>query len=145
MYDCITDVDPILKDIIKDCGNCFCAFDNRATEAEKEAPVQELMGMVGEMMWSDGGAYFSDTIYKNMEKSLKKRTEVPKKIYTDPLNKEIKQVEKEYTHKSQQEQEEKIKGLKIKYDEQIKNLREEAERSILLEDLNGIMRLFSKI
>ncbi|XP_021548613.1 GTPase IMAP family member 7 [Neomonachus schauinslandi] len=145
LSDYIADADVTLRNIIQECGNRCCAFNNRATEAEKEAQVQELLGLIDEMVWSKVGAYFSDDIYKDTEEKLNQKAEVLKKIYTDQLNNEIKLVEREYAHKSQQEREAKIKALKMKYDEKIKNLREEAEKGIFAEVLNGIMKVLSKI
>ncbi|XP_042782984.1 GTPase IMAP family member 7-like isoform X1 [Panthera leo] len=133
-----------LRNIISECGNRYCAFNNRASEAEKEAQVQELVELIEKMVQSNGGAYFTDAIYEDTEKRLKQREEDLKKIYTDQLNNEIKLVEKEYAHKSQEEREEKIKWLKMKYAEQIKNIRKEAEMGLFRDGSNGIMRVLHK-
>ncbi|XP_046953517.1 GTPase IMAP family member 7-like [Lynx rufus] len=145
LSDFLADADVKLKNIIRECGNRCCAFNNRASEAEKKAQVQELVELIEEMVESNGGDYFTDAIYKDTEKRLKQREEDLKKIYTDQLNNEIKLVEKEYAHKSQEEREEKIKWLKRIYDEQIKNIREEAEKGIFEHVLDGIRRVLSKI
>jgi len=145
LSDYIAGADVSLRNIIQECGNRCCAFNNRATEAEKEAQVQELLGLIDEMVWSKVGAYFSDNIYKDTEEKLNQKAEVLKQIYTDQLNNEIKLVEREYAHKSQQEREGKIKALKMKYDEKIENLRVEAEKGIFAEVLDGIRKVLSKI
>nr|XP_025849601.1 GTPase IMAP family member 7 [Vulpes vulpes] len=145
LSDFIESGDVKLKNITKECGDRYCAFNNRAKEAEKEAQVQELVELIEQMVQSNGGAYFSDDIYKDTEERLKRKAEILKKIYTDQLNKEIKLIEKEYAHLSQKEREEKIKALKMKYEEQIKNLREEAEKGIFGDVLNSIMRVLSRI
>uniref|UniRef100_A0A8C8XSL7 AIG1-type G domain-containing protein n=1 Tax=Panthera leo TaxID=9689 RepID=A0A8C8XSL7_PANLE len=141
----LADADVKLRNIISECGNRYCAFNNRASEAEKEAQVQELVELIEEMVQSNGGAYFTDAIYEDTEKRLKQREEDLKKIYIDQLNNEIKLVEKEYAHKSQEEREEKIKRLKMKYAEQIKNIRVEAEMGLFRDGSNGIMRMLSQI
>ncbi|XP_046953468.1 GTPase IMAP family member 8-like isoform X5 [Lynx rufus] len=145
LSDFLADSDVKLRNIISECGNRYCAFNNRASEAEKEAQVQELVELIEEMVQSNGGAYFTDAIYKDTEKRLKQLKEDLKKIYTDQLNNEIKLVEKEYAHKSQEEREEKIKLLKMKYAEQIKNIGEEAEKGLFRDGSNGIMNVLSKI
>ncbi|XP_030164649.1 GTPase IMAP family member 7-like [Lynx canadensis] len=145
LSDFLADSDVKLRNIISECGNRYCAFNNRASGAEREAQVQELVELIEEMVRSNGGAYFTDAIYEDTEKRLKQREEDLKKIYTDQLNNEIKLVEKEYAHKSQEEREEKIKLLKMKYAEQIKNIREEAEKGLFRDGSNGIMNLLSKI
>ncbi|XP_004430683.1 PREDICTED: GTPase IMAP family member 7-like [Ceratotherium simum simum] len=141
----IAAADVKLRNIIQECGNRYCAFNNRADEAEKEAQVQELVELVEKMVQNNGGAYFSDAMYKDTEERLKRRAEDLKKIYTDQLNNEIKLVEQEYADKPQQEKEEKIKLLKMKYDEQIKDIRQEAERSIFQDVFNRIMMTLSTI
>ncbi|XP_045648299.1 GTPase IMAP family member 7-like [Ursus americanus] len=143
--DYIAEADVNLRSVIRECGNRCCAFNNRGTAAEKEAQVQELVGLIEQTVWRNGGAYFSDDIYKDTEERLKRKAEVLKKIYTDELHKEIMLVEKEYAHKLQQEVEEKTEALKVQYDEKIKNLREEAERGIFAEVFNGIRRFLSRI
>lgn len=143
--DYIAEADVNLRSVIRECGNRCCAFNNRGTEAEKEAQVEELVGLIEQMVWRNGGAYFSDDIYKHTEERLKQKAEVLKKTYTDQLHKNIMLVEKEYAHKLQQEVEEKTKALKMQYDDKIKNLREEAERGIFAEVFNGIRRFLSSI
>ncbi|XP_047684044.1 GTPase IMAP family member 7-like isoform X3 [Prionailurus viverrinus] len=144
LSDFLADADVKLRNIISECGNRYCAFNNRASEAEKEAQVQELVELIEEMVHSNGGDYFTDAIYKDTEKRLNQREEDLKKIYTDQLNNEIKLVEKEYADKSQEEREEKIKWLKRIYDEQLKNIREEAEKGIFEHVLDWIRRVLSK-
>ncbi|XP_019295472.2 GTPase IMAP family member 7-like isoform X2 [Panthera pardus] len=145
LSDFLANADVKLRNIISECGNRYCAFDNRASEAEKEAQVQELVELIEEMVQSNGGAYFTDAIYEDTEKRLRQREEDLKKIYTDQLNNEIQLVEKEYADKSQEEREEKIKWLKRIYDEQLKNIREQAEKSIFEHVLDEIRKVLSQI
>uniref|UniRef100_A0A2K5MXG6 GTPase, IMAP family member 7 n=2 Tax=Cercopithecinae TaxID=9528 RepID=A0A2K5MXG6_CERAT len=131
LSDFIADADVNLKSIVQECGNRCCAFSNssQTSEAEKEGQVQELVELIEKMVQCNKGAYFSDAIYKDTEERLKQREEILRKIYIDQLSEEIKLV-KEDEHKSEAEKEEKIKLLKIKCDEKIKNIREEAEKNI---------------
>ncbi|XP_044908934.1 GTPase IMAP family member 7-like isoform X1 [Felis catus] len=145
LSDFLADSDVKLRNIISECGNRYCAFNNRASEAENEAQVQELVELIEEMVQNNGGDYFTDAIYKDAEKRLRQREEDLKKIYTDQLNNEIKLVEKEYADKSQEEREKKIKWLNRIYHEQLKNIREEAEKSIFEYVLDGIRRVLSQI
>ncbi|XP_058579845.1 GTPase IMAP family member 7-like [Neofelis nebulosa] len=145
LSDFLADADVKLKNIIRECGNRCCAFNNRASEAKKEAQVQQLVELIEEMVKRNRGAYFTDAIYEDTEKRLRQREEDLKKIYTDQLNNEIQLVEKEYADKSQEEREEKIKWLKRIYDEQVENIREEAEKGIFEHVLDVIMRVLSKI
>ncbi|XP_026308536.1 GTPase IMAP family member 7-like [Piliocolobus tephrosceles] len=146
LSDFIADADVSLKSIVQECGNRCCAFSNsnQTSEAEKEGQVQELVELIEKMVQCNKGAYFSDAIYKDTEERLKQREEILRKIYTDLLSEEIKLV-KEDEHKSEAEKEERIKLLKIKCDEKIKNIREEAEENIFADVLNRILQILSKI
>ncbi|EHH17849.1 GTPase IMAP family member 7 [Macaca nemestrina] len=146
LSDFIADADVNLKSIVQECGNRCCAFSNssQTSEAEKEGQVQELVELIEKMVQCNKGAYFSDAIYKDTEERLKQREEILRKIYIDQLSEEIKLV-KEDEHKSEAEKEEKIKLLKIKCDEKIKNIREEAEKNIFADVLNRILKMISKI
>uniref|UniRef100_G1MKN3 GTPase IMAP family member 8 n=1 Tax=Ailuropoda melanoleuca TaxID=9646 RepID=G1MKN3_AILME len=47
--DYIAEADVNLRSVIRECGNRCCAFNNRGTEAEKEAQVEELVGLIEQM------------------------------------------------------------------------------------------------
>ncbi|XP_067148335.1 GTPase IMAP family member 8-like [Apteryx mantelli] len=53
-----------LQDLIRRCGNRYCGFNNRATGAERDEQVAELMGMVCSMVQENGGGYFSNEMYR---------------------------------------------------------------------------------
>nr|XP_014696598.2 GTPase IMAP family member 7-like [Equus asinus]XP_044622411.1 GTPase IMAP family member 7-like [Equus asinus]XP_044622412.1 GTPase IMAP family member 7-like [Equus asinus] len=144
LSDAIAEADVKLGNIIQECGGRCCAFNNKADKAEKEAQVQELVELIENMVQKNRGAYFSDAIYKDTEDIWKRWAEELKKIYTDPLENEIKLLEKEYAD-TLKEKEEKIKSIQLKYDEKIKNIRQEAESSVFQDVLNGIMKTLSKI
>ncbi|XP_049632087.1 GTPase IMAP family member 7 [Suncus etruscus] len=143
LSDFLEEADVSLKNMIKECGNRYCAFSNRADGAEKEAQVQELMQLIERMMHNN--AHFSDDIYKDIEQRLKQKVDTLVKIFTSQLEKEIKLVEEEYVNKPHKEKEERIKLLKEKYATRIKNIREEAEKKIFADVFNMISSLFSKI
>ncbi|XP_058389069.1 GTPase IMAP family member 7-like [Diceros bicornis minor] len=148
LSDFIAAADVKLRNIVQECGNRCCAFNNRAEEAEKEAQVQELVELMEKMVQNNGGAHFSDAIYKDAEERLKRRAEILKKIYADQLEKEIQRVEEECAQacrKTMQEKEEKIKLLKMKYDEKLRSVREEAEKNIFSQIFDGIMKLLLKV
>ncbi|XP_015414744.1 PREDICTED: GTPase IMAP family member 7-like [Myotis davidii] len=134
-----------LKNIIKECGSRCCAFNNKnADEAEKEAQLQELVELIEEMVRKNGGAHFSDAIYKDTDEKLKLQAEALKKIYAEQLYKEIKLIEEQCDQGkiSQEEKEEKIKSLKMKHEEQIKDIRELTERNIFANIVQRIRNMF---
>ncbi|EPQ10545.1 GTPase IMAP family member 7 [Myotis brandtii] len=135
-----------LQNIIKECGTRCCAFNNKqnADEAEKEAQLQELVELIEEMVRKNGGAHFSDDIYKDTDEKLKRQAEALKKIYAEQLYKEIKLTEKECDQGkiSQEEKEKKIKVLMMKYEERIKDIRGQGERNIFSDIVQRIRNMF---
>ncbi|KAG8512257.1 GTPase IMAP family member 7 [Galemys pyrenaicus] len=117
-----------LRSVLKECGGRYVAFNNRAGEAEKEAQVQELVGLIDDMVQSNRGAYFSDAIYEDIEEKLKQKENLLK-IYADQLHNEIKLVEEEDADKSQEERDRKITVLKRQHEERRKNIRGEVKRN----------------
>ncbi|XP_070279836.1 GTPase IMAP family member 7-like [Myotis yumanensis] len=138
-----------LQSIIKECGNRCCAFNNnqRAGEAEKEAQLRELVELIEEMVQKNGGAHFSDAIYKEVGEKLQCKEEDLKIIYEKQLWEETKLAQQQWAEGkiSEQEMEEKKKSLWKKYKENIKNIREEAGRNIFEDIVNGIRNMLSKI
>ncbi|XP_044628184.1 GTPase IMAP family member 7-like [Equus asinus] len=141
LSDFIAEADVKLRSMVQQCGDRCCAFNNKADEAEKEAQVQELVELIENMVQKNRGTYFSDAIYKDTEHRLKRQAEVLEKIYTDELNHEIELVNKEYADKLR-EIEEKIELLKLKYDEQIRNISQATKRSLFQGVLDGILNMF---
>ncbi|XP_074171254.1 GTPase IMAP family member 7 [Rhinolophus sinicus] len=145
LEDFISESDVDLRNLVKECGDRCCAFNNRSTvEAEKEAQVQELVEIIDRMVRGNGGAYFSDDIYKDAEKRLQRQEKVLRKTYADELQKELLLVEKDY-EKLREEKEKKIKQLRMKYEEKMENIREEAEKNVFAELLDRIVKVISKI
>lgn len=147
LSDFVRGADVNLRNIIAECGDRYCTFDNskNAEKPEKEAQVQELVELIETMVRDNGGTHFSDAIYKDTEKRLKHYADTLKKTYADELEKEIQRVEKEYADQLYKEKEEKIKLLKEKYDEKIKNIQEEGEKNAFKAILSNILNILSKI
>ena len=136
-----------LQSLLQECGDCCCAFDSskNTEQAEKEAQVQELVELIDKMEQNNQGAYFSDPIYKDIDQKLRQQEEYLMKNYADTFNMQIEQVEVECAHKPPEEKMKKIKAITDKYNEQMKNVREEAEKSILQDVFNKIKNMLSKI
>ncbi|XP_053465174.1 GTPase IMAP family member 7-like [Nycticebus coucang] len=132
-----------LEGIIKECGGRYCAVSNssRTDKAKQESQVQELVELIDRMVQENVGSYFSEAIYKDTEERLRRQAEVLRKIYTDQLNDEIKKIEKEYAHKSKEEKEKRIELARRKYEEKIRNIREQAESNVFEKILNMIKNL----
>nr|XP_012807555.2 GTPase IMAP family member 7 [Jaculus jaculus] len=148
LQDFIAESDVTLRSLVGECGGRCVAFSNKACEDEKEGQVQELVGLIQKMQQANGGAYFSDAIYRDIEQKLREKAEILRKIYTEQLEKEIREVEEMYEHKgpdSVQEKEEKIRSIQKKYEEKISKVREEAGKSIFSTIVQSLKNSLSKI
>ncbi|XP_014317640.1 GTPase IMAP family member 7-like [Myotis lucifugus] len=137
-----------LKNIIKECENRCCAFNNQSVdEAEKEAQLQELVKMIEDTVRKNRGLHFSEAIYKDIDKKLKNKAEALKKIYAEQLKKETKLVEEQFAQGKipEQKMEKKKNSLLEKYNERIKNIEKEAERNIFQDVVNMVWNTLSKI
>ncbi|KAM7174589.1 GTPase IMAP family member 2-like isoform 2-T2 [Macrochelys suwanniensis] len=61
-----------LKGLIQKCGNRYCAFNNRATGAEQNEQVSELIEMIQRMVQENGGRYYVSEMY--LEPNLTEQT-----------------------------------------------------------------------
>ncbi|KAG6922272.1 GTPase, IMAP family member 1, partial [Chelydra serpentina] len=61
-----------LKGLIQKCGNRYCAFNNRATGAEQNEQVSELIEMIQRTVQENGGRYYVSEIY--LEPNLTEQT-----------------------------------------------------------------------
>uniref|UniRef100_K7G440 AIG1-type G domain-containing protein n=1 Tax=Pelodiscus sinensis TaxID=13735 RepID=K7G440_PELSI len=52
-----------LKGLIQQCGNRYCAFNNRATGAEQTEQVSELVEVIQTMVQENGGRYYTNEMY----------------------------------------------------------------------------------
>lgn len=134
-----------LRNIIKECDDRYCAFNNKAQWVENDCQLQELIQVIEKMVQKNKGGYFSDNIYKDVEERLKQKQEKLKKIYDDQLKNEIKLVEEECAGMSREKIEEKINVLKEQYENKMKHLKEEAESSVFADLTDAIKKILSKI
>lgn len=52
-----------LRDVIQSCGYRYCSINNRATSAERDQQVQQLMEKVVQMVQENEGKYYSNEMY----------------------------------------------------------------------------------
>ncbi|CAK6434237.1 unnamed protein product [Pipistrellus nathusii] len=137
-----------LQSLIKECGDRYCAFNNKSTnEAEKEAQLQELVELIEKMVKDNGEPHFSDPIYQNTEQKWQQEIEALQKSYDDQYQNEIKQLEKQYAKGeiSVEEKEGRIVKACNHYKEKTKNTEEEAGRNIFEVVVKWILNKLSKI
>ncbi|XP_072508356.1 GTPase IMAP family member 7-like [Notamacropus eugenii] len=142
-----------LKMLLEECKGRCCAFNNKAQGTEKEAQVEELLNIVEKMREDNQGACFSDTIYRKTEEKLNKTIEHLKKTHKQHLENNIHDLEEEYaknpnpTDEDKRKKESKKIELQKKYEENMKNLRVQAEQetSILTEVAELIRKALTNI
>ncbi|XP_069077164.1 GTPase IMAP family member 4-like [Pleurodeles waltl] len=61
-----------LKDLVENCGNRYCAFNNKSTGEDMENQRRELIAMVEAMIQVNGGECYSAEMYKETEVALNK-------------------------------------------------------------------------
>lgn len=64
---------PDLKLLLQECGNRYIAIDNMACPGEKQRQTAMLINMVDEMVYKNGGKYFYNIMYLEVEGELKER------------------------------------------------------------------------
>lgn len=147
LSDFLEEADETLKSLIKECDGRVCAFNNNAKipMREKEAQMEELVLLIKKMVQKNGGSCFSDTIYNNVQKKLTQWVEKQEKILKDKLNREVMAIKQQYAGESPEEMEKKIKDLEEAYNKEVKDLRKEAESSILGDVMHMIKNVISII
>ncbi|XP_053527940.1 GTPase IMAP family member 7 [Artibeus jamaicensis] len=141
----IAKADKGLKTVITECDLCVCAFNNRSKdEAEKEAQVQELVELMEAMVQENGGAHFSDPIYKYTEERWEHMGKELNKISAERAAKE-KKVKERYDRKeiSKQEMEKQMASIEKEYEIKMRTAKEKGEGNILKSIFQWILEKFS--
>lgn len=70
LKDYIEKAPPILKQLIKKCGDRVCAFNNKARGREQDEQVQQLLQKISENIEKNGGNWYTNEIYQEAEKQI---------------------------------------------------------------------------
>ncbi|XP_039374186.1 GTPase IMAP family member 7-like [Mauremys reevesii] len=144
LSDYLEGVDSDLKKLIENCGNRYCAFNNKAEGEEKNAQVSELIEMIDCMVEKNQGRCYINQMYVFAETLLQEKITVLKKIYEDELKENRKKLTLSFGEKfdkiearlqiDEQKIKEEYKEPKAK-EEVLKQLREDAEeKKVALEE-----------
>ncbi|CAO2603765.1 GTPase IMAP family member 9 [Lemmus lemmus] len=134
-----------LNNIIAQCGGRRLAFNNKAVEAEREDQVEQLVGLIERMVDRNGGSYFSEKIYEDIDRRLRQHLKDLEETYTQEFKDEIKRIERECAHESEKEKKTRIDSAKRNYDEKMKNRKEKAEENVFEYIFKKICELLSTI
>ncbi|XP_055461433.1 GTPase IMAP family member 9-like [Psammomys obesus] len=134
-----------LNDIILQCGNRYLAFNNKAGAAEQEDQVQQLVELIENMVDTNGGSYFSDRIYQDVDNKLNLHLRNLMETYTQELINEIERIEKEYANILEKEKQAKIDSARRDYEEKMRNIKEAAEKNIFTYIFEKIKEIISNL
>uniref|UniRef100_A0A674ING9 AIG1-type G domain-containing protein n=1 Tax=Terrapene triunguis TaxID=2587831 RepID=A0A674ING9_9SAUR len=80
-----------LQRLIDECGNRYCAFNNKATGAEQDAQVEELMGLMERMVQENRGRYTNES-YQYVEKMLQFKMDELQKMYREEMERKREEI-----------------------------------------------------
>lgn len=75
LKDHIEKAPPIMKQLIKKCGDRVCAFNNNATGKEQDEQVQQLLQIISENIERNEGKCYTNEIYFEAEKQIQMKEE----------------------------------------------------------------------
>ncbi|XP_072508422.1 GTPase IMAP family member 4-like isoform X2 [Notamacropus eugenii] len=87
---------PYFKELLEKCEHRYCAFNNNANGAQRDAQVSELMAMVESMVQANGGTHYTNDTYKSVEDLLQKETEALQQNYKKQFEKKREEVRQKY-------------------------------------------------
>ncbi|XP_075772998.1 GTPase IMAP family member 8-like [Pelodiscus sinensis] len=154
--------DKDLKKLINKCGNRYCAFNNRANDKEREAQVSELIAMIDKMVRQNGDSHYTNAMYEYAQKKLQENTETLRELCEEEMEKNQKKIKSDYDYECKRLEEElgphdeislkeKKEALQQKldndleeinncYQEQLRELRERAEKNVSI--IEAILKHF---
>ncbi|XP_068963224.1 GTPase IMAP family member 4-like, partial [Petaurus breviceps papuanus] len=91
--------DPFFQELLKQCENRCCAFNNNASGAQRDAQVSELMAMIEKMVQNNGGTHYTNDIYKSVEELLQKKTEALLQQYKEKFEREKRDGDSQWNQK----------------------------------------------
>jgi hypothetical protein len=64
---------PQLRDFVRQCNDRCIGFNNRGSKSEKENQVKQLFKMIDTMVLNNGGKFYTNEMFEEAEKTLKRR------------------------------------------------------------------------
>ena len=85
---------PQLRDLVRQCNGRCIGFNNRGSELEMKNQVKQLFKMIDTMVSKNGGTYYTNEMFEEAEKTLKRRMIEIKNDLKREKRKEIEEIEK---------------------------------------------------
>lgn len=117
--DHIRTVPKSLKTIISNCNHRYIAFNNRATNTDQNQ-VRDLLKMIERMVAENGGDYYTNEMYKEVEQKIKEREQQIMQIDKEKRGRQKQLITKESEEKKKKEYDER---------ERAREKRDERERA----------------
>ncbi|XP_036037681.1 GTPase IMAP family member 7 [Onychomys torridus] len=133
--------DEKLKNIILQCGKRYLAFNNKAVGDEQENQVQQLLELIEKMVDGNGGSYFSEKIYEDVDRRLKQCLRNLEEIYAQEFSAEIQRIDNQL----EKEKMAQIDSARRNYDEKMRDIRGKAEENIFMYIFNKIIEMLSEL
>jgi chromosome segregation ATPase len=90
---------PQLRDLVRQCNDRCIGFNNRGSKSEKENQIKQLFKMIDTMVLNNGGTFYTNEMFEEAEKTLKRRMIEIKNDLNRKKRKEIEEMEKNVQQK----------------------------------------------
>ncbi|XP_075773003.1 GTPase IMAP family member 1-like [Pelodiscus sinensis] len=145
-----------LHRLVTACGGRYCAFNNKATGAEQDAQVKELMGMVERLVQENRDRYTNEP-YRYVEETLQSKMRDLQHQYKEEMERKREEIMqrsieicdsiKKESDLKEEEPKEKLKSQEKDREAallQLNHLEREAMEQELLEELRGIQKCYEE-
>lgn len=145
LKDHIEKAPPILKQLIKKCGDRVCAFNNKASGREQDEQVQQLLQKISENIEKNGGNCYTNEMYQEAEKQINIKEEerfAKQKAEWEKQLQAIKETIADDYNKKLTEERMKLHSLQKNLDELIKKQNKDNNR---IADLKNQISLYEEM
>ncbi|XP_029768651.1 GTPase IMAP family member 7-like [Terrapene carolina triunguis] len=81
-----------LRKLIKDCGDRCCAFNNKATDTERDEQINELRKVIEAMVQVNGGQCYSNEMYKYAKEKIEQQERALEKTYRELEEEKVEEI-----------------------------------------------------
>ncbi|KAG1960650.1 GTPase IMAP family member 9-like [Pimephales promelas] len=143
-----------LKEVLSCCGGRYHVFNNKDMKDRNQ--VVELLQKVDDMIFENGGGFYTSDSYQDVELMLKNKEEELKKLYEKKLQEKEMELESRYSEENRKlkeriealtasEQEREKTECKRYYKEKLSGTRQEAEKTCVSQNIIKIFKKFLNI
>lgn len=134
---------PELQEVLQKAGNRYHIFNN--LKANDRRQVLNLLKKVDKMVADNGGEFYSNYTYMQVEEMLKQRESELREFFKKKMEEEIKAVESEYKKKlmeAQEEKEQEVEELRRYYQALESGVRQVVEQVARVDCFDEILTKF---